>query len=70
MEAVLERTRAHNFGLESTYLILFLLHGQENSFPSYLMVYWTISWRVHNFLQNYHMVPKPYALSPSFLEYL
>jgi len=35
--------------------ILFLSHGQENDFPSTWIVYWKMSWFVHNFLQNKHM---------------
>jgi len=41
--------------------ILFLSHGQENDFPLYWMVYWKMSWFVHSFLQNLHIVPKVYA---------
>ena len=29
------------------------------------MVYWKVSWFVHNFFQDYHMVPPVYALSRS-----
>jgi len=31
------------------------------------MMYWKMSWFVHNFLQNYQMVPNVYALSHSYL---
>ena len=45
-------------------------HGNENDFLSDRMVYWKMSWFVHNFLQNFHMVPKVYALSRRYLDCL
>ena len=51
-------------------LILFCPMDKDKNFPSYWMVYWKISWFEHNFLQNFHMVPKVYALSRSYLDCL
>jgi len=42
----------------------------SKSFSAPWMVFWKMSWFVHNFLQNFHVVPKVYVLSRSYLDCL
>jgi len=46
---------------------VFLSYGQENDFPSILMVYCKISGFVYNFYQNYQMLPNVYGLSSAVI---
>ena len=43
---------------------------EVNPFSAPWMVFWKMSWFVHNFLQNFHVVPKVYSLSRSYLDCL
>jgi len=46
----------------------FLTNAQETVFPPHWMVYWKMSWFVHIFPQQFHKVPKVYALSRSYFD--
>jgi len=42
---------------------------QEHDFPSYWMMFWQLSWFVHNCLKNFHIVPKVYTWFHSYLDF-
>jgi len=46
------------------------MKNEVNPFSAPWMVFWQMSWFVHNFLQNFHVVPKVYASSRSYLDCL